>query len=435
MRLLLWRQNARKSLIERDVALRVLGLANGADDVEIRDAYRALRTHVETRLATASPDERDERRAELRDLDRAHRAISSVPIPNGRGRDRARARLQPALWRGRLVLAWAVVASFVSVALGVVLLLQNGGAVPRVLISGVGTSRGGDGPGYAIEAAHDADGAPPQGSANGEIVSAGERARLVARSRVDGAILSVRTAGAQPEVVAEGAADETVYWLAPGDYALRVAHVDCPDRWERELTVRAGEHHEFAPEVCKRTGWVIVESNVAGDTLSIDGKELGSTDGARLPVSAGEHSLRVDKSGYESWEGVVKVEPGEVLAMRPRLAPAQVARRAPKAAARPAPEEDPHRVVSQAWHDEAMQWLLARYDSDRSGLLDSDAELAEIPCASWLGLEQSHDHSGLALSLTRFYGFDGERWKKNALGVGDEVRDLAYDRMKKCGLR
>jgi hypothetical protein len=39
------------------------------------------------------------------------------------------------------------------------------------------------------------------------------------------------------------------------------------------------------------------------------------------------------------------------------------------------------------------------------------------------------------LSLTKFYGFDGERWRTNALGVGDQVRDVAYKRMKECGLR
>jgi hypothetical protein len=87
------------------------------------------------------------------------------------------------------------------------------------------------------------------------------------------------------------------------------------------------------------------------------------------------------------------------------------------------------------WHQEAMQWLLARYDDDRSGLLDSAAELGGIPCDQWLSLEQSYDESGLGLSLTRFYGFDGERWRTNALGVGDEVRDVAYQRMKECGLR
>jgi hypothetical protein len=82
-----------------------------------------------------------------------------------------------------------------------------------------------------------------------------------------------------------------------------------------------------------------------------------------------------------------------------------------------------------------MQWLLARYDDDRSGLLDSAQELEQVPCEHWLSLEESHDSSGLGLSLTRFYGFDGERWKSNALGVADEVRDVAYRRMKECGLK
>ena len=65
----------------------------------------------------------------------------------------------------------------------------------------------------------------------------------------------------------------------------------------------------------------------------------------------------------------------------------------------------------------------------------SEEELRGVPCDQWLSLEQSYNEGGLGLSLTKFYGFDGERWRTNALGVGDTVRDVAYKRMKECGLR
>jgi hypothetical protein len=87
------------------------------------------------------------------------------------------------------------------------------------------------------------------------------------------------------------------------------------------------------------------------------------------------------------------------------------------------------------WHEQARQWLLARYDEDRSSKLDSRSEIEGVPCDEWLSLEQSHDASGLGLSLIRFYGFNGERWKEGALGVDDGYREIAYQRMKACGLR
>ena len=106
----------------------------------------------------------------------------------------------------------------------------------------------------------------------------------------------------------------------------------------------------------------------------------------------------------------------------------------PCAPPQPAENEADLRELS-GWHQEAKQWLLARYDEDRSGEIDSRGELEEVPCQEWLGLEQSHDASGLGLSLTRFYGFDGDGWKDDALGIDSSVRDIAYKRMRECGLR
>jgi hypothetical protein len=263
-------------------------------------------------------------------------------------------------------------------------------------------------------------------------------------------MLQIRTRGENAQLVAEGAADETVYWLAPGEYALRVAHSDCPDDWRRDLAVRGGEHHHFAPRVCQQTGWVTVRSNVSGDELSIDGKKLGPTGPKPHPVAAGEHEVRVEKLGHEPWEGVVEVEAGQVHGIRPRLSamaakkprakrPRQeevqrLARRTSSQQTRPGSAVERDRD-NEGWHEQATQWLLARYDTDRSELIDSPAELEAISCDMWAGLEKSHDQAGLGLSLTKFYGFNGEGWVPNALGIGAQVRDLAYQRMMDCGLR
>ena len=185
-----------------------------------------------------------------------------------------------------------------------------------------------------------------------------------------------------------------------------------------------------------------IRSNVSDDRVLIDGAGVGSSGPKPLEVEPGPIRVRVEKEGYESWEGVIEVEPGEVLRIRPRLTRVQVVRkprprRAPQAVSAPSQEAtEPRRDRETArWHEEAKQWLLARYDSDRSGLIDTVEELHEIPCDRWLGLEQSHNRSGLGLSLTRFYGFDGQGWKENALGIGNGIRDLAHRRMLECGLR
>jgi hypothetical protein len=159
-------------------------------------------------------------------------------------------------------------------------------------------------------------------------------------------------------------------------------------------------------------------------------------------VSAGEHAVRVSKPGYQAWEGIVDVEPGQSLGIRPRLEAvkkAQEQRR--KQAAAPAQvasassslNEETHSL--QNWHEDARRWLLSRYDFDRSAALDSREEVEAVPCDHWIGLEQSYDQSRLGLSLTRFYGFDGSGWRSGALGVSDDARDLAYERMQSCGLR
>ena len=432
-------------MIERDLALRILGLSADADEIEIQNAYRALRAHLQARLAAAdSPELEQARRAELRDLERVLRALSAVPMPRGVAQASAKRGGRPvSAARRRWIVGWAVMATLCSVALLAYLVSQPGSFGPLVLVGGSGGGGGGEAGGFAIEGAPQAVEETSGAGAAPAVESAGARAQVVARSTVEGAVLQVESRAEVPELVAEGAADETVYWLAPGSYALRVAHPDCADGWERELTVRGGEHHEFAPELCRETGWIVVHSNQPDDALSIDGRKLGATTAAAHALPAGEHEVRVEKAGFDTWEGLVEVSPGKVLAIRPRLARVAAAqpkskppeRRAETASHSAQPGLDERFREMGGWHQEAMQWLLARYDSDRSGLLDTADELSGIPCDQWLSLEQSYDESGLGLSLTRFYGFDGERWRTHALGVGDEVRDVAYQRMKECGLR
>jgi hypothetical protein len=424
----------RVSVLDRTRALQILGLSERADEGEIRSAYRALRAHVEARSKASDQETfREERRNELRDLERALRSLGSIPTPPGfiESSPRSQARKLVPRW----VLGWAIAATILTFAAWITYLSTREGVFgPAVLVAGSGDGGEGSG-GFAI------DGEGEEGDregGSGDVASAGERAKLVAKSPVGGATLEVWTRGEAAELVAEGAADETVYWLTPGEYALRVAHEDCEGAWERDLEARGGEEHTFEPEPCEDVGWVVVQSNVAEDELTIDGERVGATGAEQHPLSAGEHEVRVAKPGYQAWEGIVDVQPGRVLGLRPRLESVAKAAQTPRpqspAVAADAPRNrDP--ALDESWHEQARQWLLSRYDLDRSGALDSKEELESVPCDFWLGLEASHSQSRLGLTLTRFYGFDGKGWRSGALGAADEIRDLAYERMTHCGLR
>jgi hypothetical protein len=411
-------------VLDRSRALQIFGLSKDADEDEIRVAHAALCAHIESRLEAGAVAEpfREARRAELRELEQG--------FPDG-----AMAPAGVARW----ILGWAVIATLCAAGLALYVATLPGSFGPRVLVAGEGGEGGEGGGGFAIGGEGGDEGGEPGAPVDAE--SAGARTKLVAHSTIEEAVLEVRTRGEAPEVVAEGAADETVYWLSPGTYSLRVSHADCRDDWQQDLDLAGDEELDLEPELCGDTGWMVVRSNVADDQLSIDGEPVGPTGEMKRPVPPGEHEVRVEKKGYRAWAGIVEVEAGEVLGIRPRLERAEEAakprpRRTSPVAAPPDEQQlEKDRQNFEGWHEEARQWLLARFDLDRSGSIDSVEELELVPCEQWLGLEQSYDQSNLGLSLTRFYGFDGNGWRPGALGVADEARDLAYERMRDCGLK
>jgi hypothetical protein len=47
--------------------------------------------------------------------------------------------------------------------------------------------------------------------------------------------------------------------------------------------------------------------------VSVDGQIVGNTPQANLVVSAGSHSVRITREGFEPFERVVQLAPGQVL--------------------------------------------------------------------------------------------------------------------------
>jgi hypothetical protein len=397
--------------MDRTSALRILGLGDAAAREEIQAAHGVLRAHVAERVARAEGEPaRAARREELRALDE----VLDVALGGAPGASRGAApRRSLSPW----LVGWSLLATGVAALLAVVLLRDAPAPPPRVMAEGGGGS----------------------GSVEGAAEPAPE-AWLAARANLPGAELEVRSQG-EEALLATGPADGTPLRIDPGRYDLRVRHADCPDVWSRQLGIERGQRVELAPRVCRDTGFLVVRSNVAGDELTIDGRALGSTGPERHTLSAGEHAVRVEKDGYAPWDGTVEVPPAESVTLRATLRSGRASARPPQrpaqvAAAQPAESsQEDDRLRLSKWHETVTKWLLARYDHDLSGRLDTPDEVESIPCAEWQGLEQSYDESGLAVPLTRLYGFDGSAWKENALGFDVEMRGYAYERMKACGLR
>lgn len=429
--------------MDRASALRILGLDASASPSEVEAAYWALRGHIEVRAEESHSELfRAERAGELRLLDEAIRTVRAYPNAGAGSAGPGRSRALPWLW------AWASLSTLLALVLAVLLLVGPSEPPPGSVGAGGGAGIRGDTPVQAVAPAAQ----PGAGEAPTEAITAdtapGAQALLIAQATLEDTQLEILDeSGSQ---VVRAPADGRSHALAPGSYRLRATNPACPDEWVEEVTLEAGERHEVLASNCADTGWVVVRSNVGGDRVMVDGRSAGSTGPHQHTLSAGEHTVRVTKPGYQPWDGVIVVEAAELVTLRAQLVPSEEEPESPSDDAEPPgadaaasaaadaeiPERDPSMLIaSRGWHDSARQWLLARYDLNLSRQLDTPQEIEAIPCTEWLGLERSFDASGLGLPLTRLYGFDGPGWVESSLGVSTRMRDVAYLHMRRCGLR
>jgi len=75
------------------------------------------------------------------------------------------------------------------------------------------------------------------------------------------------------------------------------------------------------PPKIPTTGKLIVRSNVSGDTVTIDGKPLGPTGATPHTLAPGEHTIRVEKPGFEPFETRITLSAGGEETVRAHLPP------------------------------------------------------------------------------------------------------------------
>lgn len=424
--------------------LRILALPAEAPDPAIRAAAARLRAHLEDRLAAAPPESVEARAALVRELVELESSATYWTAPPAGSPSRA------ARPPGR--------------APGPAVLFLGGLAILGLLVAHAA--------GLRLTRAEPAE--PP--------AVYGTRARLEIEGRaLEGATLRVFDAD-RTEILDERPAAGASLELEPGRYALEVRREDCPDAWTRSVFLEPDGVHRLEAVVCAGEGNLVIRGNTEGDRVRIDDLDVGHTGNRahRLPV--GEHTIRVEKSGYRPFEARVRIGPDESVELRADLVrmgeaeakagrPIPVTRVAPnlppidaksvqafskeelRGAMEPPKLEPPDIGLprrgtllareglpalpdggSTAWHDRVSKELRTRFDRDHSGEIDTLAESEAIPCTVWREVEQDFDRGGLGLSLAHYYGFDGSEWHPGALAVARAHRAAVYAKMRECGL-
>lgn len=424
--------------------LRILALPEDAADAAIRAAATRLRDWLERRLAEQPPDSADARAAlvrELVDLEASAAYWTSLA---------RRAQARPP----RPPLAAFAPAILLAAGLAILFLVF-------AHMAGFRVTRADRGEAPAVY---------------------GTRARvLIEGSALDGATLRVFDAD-RTEILEERPAKGASVELEPGRYALEVSRADCPDPWTRSVFLEPDSVHRYEALICAGHGHLVIRANTEGDRVRIDDLDVGHTGSRAHRLTVGEHTIRVDKSGYRTFEARVRIGPDESVELRADLvrmgeAEAKAGRPMPVTRVAPslppidaksvqgftkeelhsgieAPKLDPADLGlpkrgeflareglpsmpdggSTAWHDRVSKELRERFDRDRSGEIDSLAESEAISCSVWREIERDFDRGGLGLSLAHYYGFDGSEWHPGALAIARPHRSAVYAKMRECGL-
>ena len=85
------------------------------------------------------------------------------------------------------------------------------------------------------------------------------------------------------------------------------------------------------------------------------------------------------------------------------------------------------------WDDKVREVLIAFYDTNGSGMINSKAEIGKIPCAVW-GAMDAGIKERFTYGLRPIYGFEeGYSWIGGVLGFHDSVRKHGDKALQECG--
>lgn len=89
---------------------------------------------------------------------------------------------------------------------------------------------------------------------------------------------------------------------------------------------------------------------------------------------------------------------------------------------------------SSAWDEQVSKVLLANFDKDSSGAIDSSPEIDGVPCEVWTAMDEATRRDD-EVPVMALYGFaPGYLWAGDALGFDAATREQATMRMQGCGL-
>lgn len=133
------------------------------------------------------------------------------------------------------------------------------------------------------------------------------------------ATLIVRSEPAEAEVfintLFKGRTPLTINDLPPGPTLLKLRHPLYRD-YISEIRLQTGQTETMTFSMTPRTGSLFVKSIPAGATVDIDGQPWGKTPLAVNELMFGEHLVRVQKSGYTSYEERILIQNEAPLSIR-----------------------------------------------------------------------------------------------------------------------
>jgi hypothetical protein len=159
-------------------------------------------------------------------------------------------------------------------------------------------------------------------------VKAGTRTKVSAELKgLAGGTVRVLASVSNAEIVVDGVsrgnAPLDVSGLAPGSHIFTARAKGYADK-DQSVDVKAGEQKvikiDLAPGVSGPAGTLQVNAPAQGATVFVDGQTVGQTPWASR-VSAGDHSVVVDKEGFARYEQKVTVAEGGTIAVTAELRP------------------------------------------------------------------------------------------------------------------